>query len=511
MRIAIYARVSTGSDDQANALEQQIDRLRTAASQKGDSDPLSYIDIASGSRDDRPELARLLRDCAGGTISIVLVTRLDRVTRSSIQGAKLLKYFSQDHSPNLVALDDSLDLANSGGRFMARMLVSWAEAESDRLGERTAHGHKYRRAQRKTFGWKAPYGYELDGDGGLVANQAEFPIAQQAIEKFLQEPISGALRTWFMDEQGHQWGNNFALRRWLCNPTLAGARAYGQRRKEVDPETGSKRMISRPPGEYGEIYWENEDGEPFQPPLVTRLEHARILSIFEARANPEARPLQKGKTRVMTGLLRCGDCGRIMEHHVAGKRSTLLTLRCVTPGCISRWKTLRADEVAITMLAALQLHAKELFAHVHEVLRAQEGQQIAGEKALRSKIQQLEAMDDPDLKPVIEKKREELVALMQKDGSNEVHSFLDEAKEFQDLNPKQLLKDEPELIRHYLQHYVRAEASVGELELIYLAEAIRRPGQERFISVKGLGMGRPTSKQCKAKLEELKDKLEKTP
>ena len=58
MGVGIYARVSAGSQEQANALKQQLDRLERGATDRGDSDPARFIDIASGSNDDRPELAR---------------------------------------------------------------------------------------------------------------------------------------------------------------------------------------------------------------------------------------------------------------------------------------------------------------------------------------------------------------------------------------------------------------------------------------------------------------------
>ena len=147
MTVAAYARVSSGSDEQANALEQQRARLEAAATAHGATAPSWYVDIGSGSKDDRPELQRLLSDARAGRIATVLVTRLDRLSRSSSHGAELLRFFQQDNTPNLIALDDSLDLSTPGGRFMARLLISCAEAESDRLAERVRHGAAYRRSK----------------------------------------------------------------------------------------------------------------------------------------------------------------------------------------------------------------------------------------------------------------------------------------------------------------------------------------------------------------------------
>ena len=60
MATAIYARVSTQSEEQAHALEQQLHRLRSKAAELGE--PLvEFVDVASATKDKRPELKRLLR------------------------------------------------------------------------------------------------------------------------------------------------------------------------------------------------------------------------------------------------------------------------------------------------------------------------------------------------------------------------------------------------------------------------------------------------------------------
>ena len=152
-RVALYSRVSTGSEEQQQALEQQDERLTQAAIANGDNNPQRFTDVESGKRDDRQALTDLLAACRNGDVDVVIVTRLDRLSRSSAHGAELLRYFGVRKQPKPdCALDDSLDLSTPGGRFMARLLISWAEAESDRLAERTKHGHAYRRKLNKPFG-----------------------------------------------------------------------------------------------------------------------------------------------------------------------------------------------------------------------------------------------------------------------------------------------------------------------------------------------------------------------
>lgn len=515
MRCAIYARVSTGSEEQANALEQQLDRLLSKAEQKGDNDPLKYIDIDSGTNDDRPELARLLADCRQGLISSVIITRVDRLSRSSIHGAQLLRWFSTDEWPNLIAIDDSLDLATTGGRFMARMLISWAEAESERLAERTRHGHAHRRKLRKPFGSKPLFGYCFSEDGNrLEPDPDRWHVAEQAVERFLKEPITGALLDWFHNEHGIAWGSNFSLRRWICNPTIAGARVYGQQYREIDPETGKKRRKDRPPGVFGEIHWGDDDGQPFQKPLITREQLAFIHSVYASRAETSQRDLRPGETRILTGLVKCGECGRNLHHHRPGKGADYWCLRCIAVGCSRRYKSMRAIGVAEGMLVALQLHAKELMQHLDEIERAQNDEMSDEEKEIRGRIQELEAMNDPDLQQVLDKKRQDLALLLQQDRNGEIESFLEAADAMKELNVAELVRDEPELVRTLLQRYVRAESNTegpSQLSLVYVAEKIRRPGKERAICIDGMGVGRQPSVQVKMTLEWLKDKFAPQP
>ena len=127
VRVAVYARVSTSSDEQQNAIEGQIARLEGKAEQLGDPEPRRYVDFETGTHDERPELQRLMADCHGGLMNVVVVTRLDRLSRNLIDGARLLRFFSREDTPDLVATDESLDLTTPGGRTIAKVMIVFAE------------------------------------------------------------------------------------------------------------------------------------------------------------------------------------------------------------------------------------------------------------------------------------------------------------------------------------------------------------------------------------------------
>lgn len=158
---------------------------------------------------------------------------------------------------------------------------------------------------------------------------------------------------------------------------------------------------------------------------------------------------------------------------------------------------MRARETAIAMFTMLQVHAAELMSRMQEVLAAQQNELSAGEMALKDRIQQLEAMDDPDLQPVLDKKREELARMIQAKSSTAVETFIHQVKSFKQESAADLIDKEPALLRDLLKQFCRAEAAGGEIKLLYVSEAIRRPGKSRAISVEGWGFGKAKGEMVK--------------
>ncbi|MFN5753469.1 MAG: recombinase family protein, partial [Pseudanabaena sp.] len=128
-----YARVSTREQSEnSHALEQQIARLKAAGATE------IYSDVESGSKNSRPKFKQLIADCKLGRISEVIVTRLDRLTRSLVTLRKTVDEFNLA-KVGLVALDDAIDTTTAAGKFHLNMLGSLAEMEVDRLSERVKH------------------------------------------------------------------------------------------------------------------------------------------------------------------------------------------------------------------------------------------------------------------------------------------------------------------------------------------------------------------------------------
>lgn len=160
-RVLGYARVSRREQSEnTHALQQQIQRLRDAG-----CDQVLW-DVESGTHDGRKEFRRVLEKVREGEITEVVITRLDRITRSPRTNLELCDLFANS-LVTLRALDDSIDTRTPTGRFVFRMMGSLAGMEVERLSERVRHGQAYRRRQGRVIRSGLPL--------GIRANEEDLP------------------------------------------------------------------------------------------------------------------------------------------------------------------------------------------------------------------------------------------------------------------------------------------------------------------------------------------------
>ena len=144
--IAVYARVSSRSQDTAS---QEPDLKRWAAGR--DAEVKWYRDQFTGKTMDRPGWNKLMKAVQDGTVSAVVVWRLDRLGRTA-KGLTELFEDLRDRKVNLVSLRDGLDLATPAGRLMANVLASVAQYETEIRAERIIAGQAVARTKGVRFG-----------------------------------------------------------------------------------------------------------------------------------------------------------------------------------------------------------------------------------------------------------------------------------------------------------------------------------------------------------------------
>jgi DNA invertase Pin-like site-specific DNA recombinase len=150
MKVAIYARVSTlnhGQDVRLQTAEQH-----QFAQARGWQVFDDYVDQgASGSKDSRPELNRLMADAHKRRFDVVLVWKLDRFGRSLRHLVNALAEF-ESLGIAFVSLSDNLDLSTASGRLMFNIIGAMAEFERALIQERVRAGIRNARAKGKRIG-----------------------------------------------------------------------------------------------------------------------------------------------------------------------------------------------------------------------------------------------------------------------------------------------------------------------------------------------------------------------
>jgi DNA invertase Pin-like site-specific DNA recombinase len=180
IRCAIYTRKSTeeGLEQEFNTLQAQREAAEAyIQSQKQNgwhTLPESYNDGGfSGASLDRPALKQLLQDIEARKIDCVVVYKVDRLSRSLLDFARLLSLFER-RSVSFVSVTQEFNTATSMGRLMLNVLLSFARFEWEMISERTRDKMSAARRKGKWLGGAPVLGYDVDPQGGrLVVNQAE--------------------------------------------------------------------------------------------------------------------------------------------------------------------------------------------------------------------------------------------------------------------------------------------------------------------------------------------------
>lgn len=189
-RCAVYCRVS--SDERLDQEFNSIDAQKEAghayiASQRAEgwiSVTDDYDDPGfSGGNTDRPALKRLLADIERGLIDIVVVYKIDRLTRSLADFAKMVELFDQ-RDVSFSAVTQQINSATSMGRLMLNVLLSFAQFEREVTGERIRD--KIAAAKRKGMwmGGVPSIGYDVV-NRQLVINEAEAAVVRRIFEEML--------------------------------------------------------------------------------------------------------------------------------------------------------------------------------------------------------------------------------------------------------------------------------------------------------------------------------------
>ena len=198
LRCAVYTRVST--DERLNMEFNSLDAQREAceayiASQKNEAwvlVPNRYDDGGwSGGTLERPALKRLIADIEDSCVDVVVVYKIDRLSRSLIDFSKLVEVFD-GHSVTFVSVTQSFNTTTSMGRLTLNILLSFAQFEREVIGERIRDKVAASRKRGIWMGGFVPLGYDVR-DRKLVVNEAEAETVRMTFKRFLSVGSASAL------------------------------------------------------------------------------------------------------------------------------------------------------------------------------------------------------------------------------------------------------------------------------------------------------------------------------
>src|SRR5713226_3724454 len=180
MRCAIYTRKSDeeGLAQSFNSLDAQRESAEAYVLSQQHA---GWILLAgryddggfTGAHLERPGLQRLLWDLGAGRIDCVVVYKVDRLSRSLLDFARLMGIFEK-HGVNLVSVTQPFNTTASLGRLTLNILLSFAQFEREIIAERTRDKMSAARRKGKWVGGRPVLGYDIAAGGGkLIVNEEE--------------------------------------------------------------------------------------------------------------------------------------------------------------------------------------------------------------------------------------------------------------------------------------------------------------------------------------------------
>src|SRR4051812_46375244 len=191
LRCAIYTRVSTehGLEQEFNSLHNQREAaeayIKSQAHEGWRLHPARYDDGGfSGGSLDRPALQRLLGNIRAGQIDVVVVYKVDRLTRSLADFAKLVEHFDQ-HAVSFVSVTQAFNTTSSMGRLTLNVLLSFAQFEREVTGERIRDEIAASKRKGLWMGGVVPLRYRVE-NRKLMVDESEAEQVRMLFRRYLE-------------------------------------------------------------------------------------------------------------------------------------------------------------------------------------------------------------------------------------------------------------------------------------------------------------------------------------
>lgn len=191
IRCAVYARKSTeeGLDQDYNSIDAQRDAGHAYIASQRAEGWIAVVDdyddpAFSGGNMERPALKRLMADIEAGLIDVVVIYKIDRLTRSLADFSKMVEVFERQ-GVSFVSVTQQFNTTTSMGRLMLNVLLSFAQFEREVTGERIRDKIAASKRKGMWMGGIPPLGYDVE-NRRLVPNPKEAKLIKQIFQRFVE-------------------------------------------------------------------------------------------------------------------------------------------------------------------------------------------------------------------------------------------------------------------------------------------------------------------------------------
>lgn len=253
MKVALYPRVSGHEQEDNYSVPEQIDRMKKYCEARDWTVYKIYTDSGfSGSNMDRPGLQQLINDAEHKKIDMVLVYKLDRLSRSQKDTLYLIEDVFEKNGVDFASMTENFDTSTPHGKFIIGILSVFAQLEREKIKERTMVGKDSRAKEGLWHGSaQIPTGYDYI-DGQLVINEYEAMQIREAADLFLKgTPVRSIAK--ILNDKGYRRKNNDWEQKTvnivLSNPVIIGMIRHrdklykGQHKAILDKETFDKIQV----------------------------------------------------------------------------------------------------------------------------------------------------------------------------------------------------------------------------------------------------------------------------
>lgn len=205
VRVAIYTRISTDEEHQPFSLEAQAGRLDAyVRSQDGWEVVRRFTDQMSGSTVERPQLQRALAESRLGRFDLLLVYRVDRLSRSVRGLAQVLEELDQAKVVFRSATEP-FDTGSPAGRMMVQMLGVFAEFERATIIDWVIAGMERKAARGGWLGGTIPFGYRRNPESdALEPAQSEAPLVPAIFDLYVNKRLGCRSVANWLNDHGHR-------------------------------------------------------------------------------------------------------------------------------------------------------------------------------------------------------------------------------------------------------------------------------------------------------------------